>query len=290
MTSTSLPWWRTDNYDDDTPVPEVFDRLAGPEGLALVKVWPDGRTTADWGLIPGKKKDGSLGKGFVKAYADGDFNSRRVLYGYEHGRWAFAFIMRSVPMICIDIDPKNGGLEHAKRLGVLPVTLAETSRSGDGFHLFYLLPETWTTEGFNSLSDRIGFEQGVDIRAVGCVYHWPTQRWNRQDPVMLPAHLQELLHRRDQKVAASKDRIAKVLESNDETEILIMHDELKERLAKPIPEGKRNQTLFAIGTQMFEAEVPDWEEAILDRAHQIGLDADEGHKIVANIQRYAQTA
>ena len=62
---------------------------------------------------------------------------------------------------------------------MLPPTLAETSKSGDGYHLFYLVDEEWDDEkGYGLLGDRIGIEQGVDIRATGCVYHHPQQRWN----------------------------------------------------------------------------------------------------------------
>ena len=36
----------------------------------------------------------------------------------------------------------------------------------------------------------------------------------------------------------------------------MMQDEMVSELAKPIPAGKRNQTLFAIGSQMEQAQVP----------------------------------
>ena len=72
----------------------------------------------------------------------------------------------------------------------------------------------------------------------------------------------------------------------DPEEIAIMHDQLLDELKKPIPAGRRNQSLFAIGHKLKEAEVPDWESLILDRASQIGLDDDESEKLVANISRY----
>ena len=89
-------------------------------------------------------KDGA--DGFMPRYLRGVFNSRRVVYGYERGKWAYAFVMRSMRLVCVDIDGKNGGLEHAKKLGLLPPTLAETSKSGDGYHLFYLVDEEWDDE------------------------------------------------------------------------------------------------------------------------------------------------
>jgi hypothetical protein len=263
-------------------MPGHFLSYAGPKGVALVRAWPDGRTDQGWGLVG---KDG--GEGFIPRYERGEFNDRRVLYGFKNGRWNFAFVMRSVRLVCIDIDGKNGGLEHAKRLGMMPPTMAETSKSGDGYHLFYSVEEEWSpTKGFGLLSDRIGLEQGVDIRATGCVYHHATQRWNDRTPVALPEHLKKLLLHREQKNAATTERITKILDTADELEILMMHDEMLADLAKPIPAGKRNNTLFAIGNHLREAKVPEWEEKILERAGQVGLSDEEAEKLVANIERY----
>ena len=279
---TSKPWWQSDSYDLDYDMPGPFRDLAGPKGVALVKAWPSGVTDKGWGLTG---KDGE--DGFMPRYLRGEFNERRVLFGYNKGRWAFAFVMRSVRLVCIDIDGKNGGLEHAKRLGMLPPTMAETSKSGDGYHLFYTVDEDWSDEkGFGQLNDRIGIEQGVDVRATGCVYHYPQQRWNDRAPAPLPKHLKELLLHREQKITAETERITKVLETADEMEVLMMQDDLVSELAKPIPTGKRNVTLFAIGNKMKQAQVPDWETKVEDRATQVGLGADETDKLVRNIKQY----
>lgn len=281
---TSKPWWRTDPYKYEEDGVSAFEGFAGPKGVALVKAWPDGRTDKGWGLSGPHGEDG-----FIPRYGRGEFNARRVLHGYKAGRWAFAFVMRSVRLVCIDIDGKNGGLEHAKRLGMLPHTLAETSKSGDGYHLFYSVDEEWHPDkGFALLGDRIGIEQGVDIRAVGCVYHYPQQRWNGRDVTPLPNHLKELLLHREQKQAATTERIEKVLASQDEMEILMMQDQIEAELAKPIPAGKRNVTLFAIGNQMRHAQVVDWETKLQNRALQVGLPGDETDKLIANINRYGQ--
>lgn len=285
MTS-SQPWWRTDLYDGDEALPRYFTELAGPKDVALVKAWPSGVTDQGWGLI-GPKDDPR--NGFAQRYPRGEFNPRRVLYGYEKGKWNFAIVMRSVQLVCIDIDGKNGGLEHAKKLGMLPLTMAETSKSGDGYHLFYSYDEPWSDEkGFGQLGDRIGIEQGVDVRAVGCVYHYPQQRWNRRPPAVLPNHLKELLLHREQKLTAETERINKVLANDDPMEVLMMQDELTRELARPIPQGKRNNTLFAIGNKMRQAEVEDWEIQVQDRATQVGLGADETTKLIENIQRYGE--
>jgi hypothetical protein len=278
------PWWMTDTYDRDCGMPSAFLDSAGPNGVALVRAWTDGRTDQGWGLNPPKNSS----EGFMPRYLRDDFNARSVLYGHNKGKWAFAFVMRSVKLVCVDIDGKNGGLEHAKKLGALPPTLAETSKSGNGYHLFYLHDETWDVdEGFGLIHDRIGIEQGVDIRSTGCVYHYDTQRWNGdRKPAPLPDYLRTLLLAKQQQRAQRAATVVAVLDSQDETEILLMHDALLTDLAKPIAAGKRNNTLFAIGQQMKTAQVPDWEAKIEDRAAQVGLSADEIDKLVANITRY----
>lgn len=281
---TSKPWWQSDSYDGDTALPLLNADWLGPKGVALVKAWPSGLTDPGWGLLPPKGSN----EGFMPRYLRGEFNERRVLHGYHKGLWAFAFIMRSMRLVCIDIDGKNGGLEHAKELGMLPPTLAETSKSGDGYHLFYLVDEEWDLQkGYAKLGDRIGIVQGVDVRATGCVYHYDSQRWNSRAVAPLPVQLYEVLTHREEKIAAQTARIAAVLDSNDEMEILMMQSEMETDLAKPIPAGKRNTTLFAIGSQMAEANIEDWEGKILARADEVGLPEDEAQKIVDNIGRYA---
>jgi hypothetical protein len=275
------PWWMTDTYNDDTRLPAAFESQAGPKGVALVQAFEDGRSTSGWGLDPSSK-----GGVFGTNYRELKFASRRVLKQTEKGG-AFAIVMRSVQMLAIDIDGKNGGLIHAKKLGALPPTLAETSKSGDGYHLFYLLPDVWDDEeGFGSVHDRIGIEQGVDIRATGCVFHYPQQRWNQRQLTLLPKYMHDLLMTKQQERAHKAAAIRSVASSGDEVEILLMHDKLMSDLAAPIPAGKRNNTLFAIGQQMKTAGVEDWEGKILARADEIGLGADESQKLVDNIGRY----
>jgi hypothetical protein len=291
---SSQPWWRTDQYVLDMPVPPSFEASAGPKGVALVKAWPSGKTDPGWGLRPTPGSN----EGFMPRYLRGDFNARRVLYGYERAKWAFAFIMRSMLLVCLDIDGKNGGLEHAKRLGMLPATLAETSKSGDGYHLFYLTEDSWSPEvkntngvptagGFGVLGDRIGIEQGVDFRGTGCVYHHSSQRWNQRQPVLLPEHLRDLIMAKAQKSEANSARIQAVLAEGDPMETLMMQDELVTKLARPIQEGMRNQTLYAIGSEMCAAQVQNWQDKIRVRAEDLGLEDDEIEKLVGNIERYA---
>ena len=67
----------------------------------------------------------------------------------------------------------------------------------------------------------------------------------------------------------------------------MMHDEILDRLKKPIKSGKRNNTLFAIGAEMAQAGVPDWETLLADRAVAVGLPPEEIEKLVKNINQYA---
>ena len=277
------PWWLTDTYDEPIAVPVgQFGPHAGPKGIALVRTFADGTTDPGWGL---QSKNGK--PAFMEKYTKGRFQMSPVLSGYEKKHHAFAFIMRAMKVVCIDIDGKNGGLVHAGKLGMLPLTLAETSKSGDGYHLFYTVDDEWDDElGFARLADRIGLEQGVDFRGTGCVYHYQSQRWNRRQIARLPDHLVTRLDTHTQKKISATAVITKVLDSEDMEEVVIMQDQLLVDLAKPIPAGRRNNTLFAIGQQLKLAQVPDWEKHLHDRATAVGLDIDEANKLVANVEKY----
>jgi hypothetical protein len=274
----------TDQYETDIAVPfGQFDPYAGPKGVALVRTWKDGTTDPGWGL---QSKDGK--PAFMDKYMRKAFSPSPVLFGYDKGQHAFALVMRSMKVVCIDIDGKNGGNLHAGKLGMLPLTLAETSKSGNGYHLFYVTTEDeWDTEiGFGGYADRIGIEQGVDIRGTGCVYHYPSQRWNGRQIAELPLHLKDRLLKHTQAKVAQTEAIIKIIESEDEVETVMLHDQLLIDLKKPIPAGRRNNTLFAIGQQMKLAQFPNWEKLLHDRAMGVGLDKDEADKLVANVRKY----
>lgn len=271
-------WWERHEYHIDALLPEELQDpdLWGPKGPAFVRAYADGSTQQGWG-----------GTDFMPRYTRGEFLSRRTEYGYNLGKHAAALVTRSFRGFVVDIDGKNGGLQFAGSLGALPLTLAETSKSGNGYHLYYLTDELWDEEtGFSLIPDHIGIVQGVDIRGSGCVYHHDTQRWNGFNPVQAPQWLVDRLLQRKQQREHSAATIQKTLNSLDETEILIMHSNLLDELAKPIPAGKRNTTLFAIGSQLKQAEVPDWGQAVSDRAIALGLPTTEAEKIVSNIENY----
>ena len=279
-------WWRkSDSYTQDEVVPYAFRSLCGPKGVAVVRAWDDGKTMKGWGTTAKKPGDPT----FMEQYNADVFNVAKHERGYKLGTWNLAYIMRSLAIVCVDIDGKNGGIENAIRLGPLPVTLAETSKSGDGYHLFYsVLEETWDEAlGYAKYSDRIGIETGVDIRATGCVYHYPSQRWNTADIAPLPEQLARRLMNSSQQIAARAELITKTLTTAEDHEVLMMKQALIDDLAKPIPAGRRNNTLFALGSQMKLAQVEGWDDMVRARAIEVGLDSDEADKLVGNISNYA---
>jgi len=282
--TTLQHWWRTDLYEGNFAIPADLAALSGPKGVAVVRAYNDGSTDRGWGL---KARVGS--PGFIPLYMAGKFDPARTLPAYEKGVCHFAFVMRSLNLVCIDIDGKNDGFIGVNRLGPLPETMAEVSKSGNGYHLFYRVPDdTWDdTVGFAKYADKIGIEQGVDFRATGCVYHTKAQRWNDKEIADLPPYLAQRLATVAQKISAGQDRIATILNTQEGHEILMLHTELIDDLAKPIPAGRRNNTLFAIGSKMKDAQLPSWEDLIEIRAKEVGLDAGESAKLVANIKAYS---
>lgn len=217
------------------------------------------------------------------------FDMRRALAIYKKKGTPFAMVMRSVKLICLDIDGKNGGIESAAMLN-LPETLAETSKSGNGFHLFYTVEDTWSpTFGFERLRDRIGWRTGIDVRATGCVYHYPTQRWNTVAPAPLPEHILVDLEQHNEASEKRREHLVALSTStdpDDKMEFLIMQSTIESKLSAPIPSGKRNNTLFAIGSEMKVAQVMGWEEQVYNRAVEVGLSDDEAEKLVTNIRKY----
>lgn len=280
--STKPSWWETDVYDIDTP------ELRIPQKPACVQVYAMDKTQPGWGLVgPKDKVTGEPTEGFITRFARGEFDHRTAFWRYRKKQAPFAYVMRSVPLVCIDVDGKNGGFESMPLLGELPPTLTETSKSGTGLHLFYRTGEQWDDElGYARFDDQIGLVTGIDVRATGCVYHYPTQRWNNREPAPVPDFLASKLERKKARREAAKVA-AKMIPEMDEVDRMVAQHELVTELEKPIAPGKRNTTLFAIGSQMFEAEVEDWEGLISARALAIGLDQAEAEKLVSNIATYA---
>lgn len=262
--------------------------IAGPKGYALVDVYSEGRTTPGWGPSATDKHGG-----FMAEYEKGRFVARPRVNRFIDKGSPFAFVMRSVNMLVLDIDRHlddggADGFQGVKQLGIeLPETMAETSKSGTGRHLFYRTDELWHPQhGYGQLADIIGLAPGVDLRAVGCVYHYDSQRWNDRDLSDAPVELLEIIElHAARKAQRAATLTAAAVGDLDDTEVLIMHDQLTTQLAQPIKSGKRNVTLYAIGKDMHLAGVPDWQEKIRVRGDEIGLDAAEVEKIIANASK-----
>lgn len=279
MQFNQTPWWMSDTYDDDSDTGGIDlndTGLFGPNGAALIQLLGEGKTAPGWGRDT-----------FMAKYNNLSFAPNKILRGYHNNRWEYAWIMRGARLVCIDIDGKNTGFDHASELGWLPPTTAETSKSGNGYHLFYTVEDEWDPQdGFQTYRDHIGIVTGIDVRGTGCVYHYRAQRWNNRPPAPLPQHLVQMLQEKRQRQLNQRAVIQKTLELDPE-EIAMMHADLIDELAKPIPNGKRNNTLFAIGSKMKEAEVPDWDVLVRERAQDVGLDDLEIDKMIKNIDNYA---
>nr|DAL38058.1 MAG TPA_asm: Bifunctional DNA primase polymerase [Caudoviricetes sp.] len=272
-------WWmKNESYTIDEALPQEIRDYAGPRGVALVKAYNSGATDKGWG-----------DKEFMENYQRNRFNERRALVGYDAGKNHFAIVMRSVKLVCIDIDGKNGGIDHAAELlGNVPLTLAETSKSGNGYHLYFWYEDKWDdTYGYGELTDAIGIVQGVDVRVTGCVYHYNTQRWNNQPITKLPTWIESKLRQRQHRKDASIHQVIQTAKSGG-WEALMQIENLLEELAKPIKAGKRNNTLFAIGSKLMLAGYEEWSEVVSDRAQEVGLDAEEISKLATNIDRYGK--
>ena len=265
-------WMETDLYVVPVRFPSQLLPEAGPRGSAYVPVWSDGSTASGWSE-----------KHFMSHYTADRFSPAKLALNVP-----VALVMRSVRAICIDIDGKNDGFKNIGKLGMLPPTLAETSKGGNGLHLFYRTEQDiWDPKlGYAQFRDRISIVPGVDIRATGCVYRYAHQRWNHRQLADAPTFLQQKLledqNRADHQISA----IIKILDSQDETEVLMMKDQLLEDLKKDIPPGRRNNTLFAIGNQLRLVGVSNWADLIEQRAQQVKLDRRETSKLIANIEKY----
>lgn len=244
--------------------------------IGMARVYPNGKTQPGWGA-----------KEFMDNLTLGKFRvSRAAKFHTEYG-WPFGLIMRSIPYVCIDIDGKNGGIDMAHTMD-LPPTLAETSKSGNGFHLFYSTPQdTWNKNlGYNGIDDIIGLVPGIDIKATGLVYHYPQQRWNNLDPAPLPDQLVRMLSRRTESRRITRIT-ARGTHGLDADDLAIVHDGLRRELATRFGEGSRNNKLFAIAAKMAAADYPHWDLAVFERGTEIGLEASEIKELIANVEKYA---
>jgi hypothetical protein len=266
-------WFEDSNlYYLNTPSPP---QLSYPK-LGTVRVFGSGKTQPGWGATE-----------FMESWEAGHFDPSRTARHYERYSQPFAYIMRTLPMICVDIDGKNGGVPTARTLA-LPATFGERSKSGNGYHLFYSIPYTpWHESlGFNEFPDIIGLVPGVDIKGTGLVFHYPNQRWNGLDVAQLPPTLVDLIGRaRDVRF---QTRVTKQgVEALDDEDLMILHDTLLTELnTAKIPVGERNNTLYKLGSRLCAAGAKGWEFDVRRRGAELGLDEGELDELVKNIHAY----
>lgn len=269
---TNKQWFEeNDQYTIDDPLGE----RQWATTLALVRVYSEGATTSGWGQ-----------RMFATNNADGRFKPQPILDDFAALDAPFGIVMRSVPLVCVDIDGKNGGIP-ASRILSLPRTLAERSKSGNGYHLFYRVPDAvWDSKlGYAEFADANGLLPGIDIRATGIVYHYPQQRWNQKEIALVPEGLRRLLTQRKEEQVRAAERRANPLTGDD---LLLARDAALTRLAEAIPAGKRNSTLFAAGCTLMQLNVKDWSLHLQSRGEQLGLEPEEIRHIVENVKRYAK--
>ncbi|QOC56094.1 DNA primase/polymerase [Microbacterium phage Zhengyi] len=272
-----MQWFEDkEQYIVDEPVaPQIMNEYG--ERLDLVRLFPSGKTQPGWN-----------NKEFMENHDRGAFAPKRALRFFNRYDMPFGLLMRSVPLVGIDIDGKNGGIETSNALR-LTRSLAETSRSGDGFHIVYSVPFTqWNPKtGYSELPDLLGLIPGVDIKGTGLLFHHSSQKWNNLRIAPLPPTLFDLItNTRDSRQLRRLAREVKAPEM-DPDDLVIVHDQLKTSLEGKFPVGGRNQKLFALGAQMRAAAYPHWEKALYERGAQIGLDKEEISSIIKNIDAYA---
>lgn len=267
--------WFEDNeqYTDETPVPAEIPY----DKLSLIRVHPTvNKTQPGWGAAD-----------FMENYLKNAFDPERAVRHFRRYSAPFAFVMRSLPWICVDIDGKNGGVPTARVLN-LPPTFAETSKSGNGYHLFYKLSSSQWNElrGYDEFPDVNGLVPGIDIRGTGVVYHFPQQRWNSLPVAELPPSLATLIGRvKEVKRAARLTREG--TKNLDEDELIMVWDDLLEALNKPIQQGMRNARLYKLGARMAAAEYPHWDTELIRRGTEVGLPSDEIDDLIHNISEYS---
>lgn len=253
------------------PIAEL-NKFAGPNEIALVKVWGE-KTQPGWGF-----------ERFMRNYTRNFFGEHKI----EDGE-PFAIVMRSLRLLVIDIDGKNDGYKEAAKLD-LPVTLAETSKSGNGHHLFYSYPDEWhELEGYGQQPDRVGMWPGIDVKSTGVVYHHPHQCFNHEGIVALPDSVWDKLVQRNERDAQLRVTPEQAKEMTDE-DLKFKRDVLLIELSKMRTDG-RDTSLWRIGASLLNLGVDEtyMAEKILAAGLKWGVDEDIiNGKIIPNIINYAR--
>ncbi len=260
----------TDQYNADTPWSDLREH-AGPFGVAVVAVYGE-KTQPGWGT-----------ERFMKNY------TRQFFAEPPANNKPFALVMRSLRLLCVDIDGKNNGYQEAAKLN-LPPTLAETSKSGNGHHLFYSYPDTWDElYGYVGQPDRIGMWPGIDIKSSGVVYHHSHQLWNNESIAVLPDDVWDKLQSRNLRDAQLRVTPAQAQEMTDE-DLKFKRDMLLIQLSQHRTDG-RDTSLWRIGASLLNRGVDEqyMSEKIREAGLRWGVDEHTlDNKIIPNIKSYAR--
>lgn len=270
------PWYE-DNEQYVRPsiqgVHVELEQHAGPNGIAAVKVYGE-KTQPGWGH-----------ERFMRNYVRNFFDIDKITDGDP-----YALVMRSLRLLVVDIDGKNDGYKEASKLD-LPPTLAETSKSGNGHHLFYSYPDEWHEVccGYAGQPDRIGMWPGIDIKSSGVVYHHPHQLWNNELIRPLSDDVWAQLQKRNVRDSQLRITPSMAKDMNDE-DLKFKRDVLLIELSQPRKDG-RDTSLWRIGASLLNLGVDEtyMAEKILAAGLKWGVPEDTiTNKIIPNIISYAQ--
>lgn len=266
-------WYEDNNQYQQPWLPTTeLGLFAGPCKIALVKVFGE-KTQPGWGH-----------ERFAQNYTRGFFDRKNINSGDP-----FAIVMRSLRLLVIDIDGKNDGYVEAAKLE-LPPTLAETSKSGNGHHLFYSYPDEWdNSDGYAQQPDRVGMWPGIDVKSTGVVYHHPHQLWNFKHIVDLPDSVWQQLQKRNERDSQLRVTPAQAADMTDE-DLKFRRDVLLIELSRPRTDG-RDTSLWRIGASLLNLGVDEtyMAEKILAAGLKWGVDEDTiTGKIIPNIINYAR--
>ncbi len=268
----SQPWYlEPAQYRCEHLQPEIEEH-AGPNGIAAVRVYGE-KTQPGWGS-----------ERFMRNYVRNFFAIEKI----EEGE-PFAFVMRSLRLLVVDIDGKNDGYAAASKLD-LPPTLAETSKSGNGHHLFYSYADEWDEQhGYATQPDRIGMWEGIDIKSSGVVYHHPQQLWNSRAIRPVSDDVWAQLQQRNARDSQLRITPSQASEMTDE-DLKFKRDVLLIELSRDRKDG-RDTSLWRIGASLLNLGVDEayMAEKILAAGLKWGVPKDTiTSKIIPNIISYAQ--
>ena len=254
---------------------------------------PESMIDPNWPIIPLS----SQGKPCEK-YGDGKWREPQFKPSIDPGllkRFQYALHMMDTPLLCVDIDRHNNDgvatlADWRERFSAaLPPTLATRSKSGRGYHLFYLKPDDLHRDVIG-LSTRPGARPrestGIDIRAWGLVAFCTreTERTivattNGLTPVECPVWLAYLIRQN----TPPPSRPA----PSNTTGISPFRSGCPRDCASPVTEGQRNNEIHRWGFGLSFSYV-DWADHIRHRGRISGLDDREIERMITSIKQKRQ--